>query len=132
MGKIFLLLTGILLVGCAPQANLEPVTTRNSELTHGNVQLNLKVGETTQAEVLEVFGAPNIATVDSQGREVWSYQRAASAQQSASSQNAWTIILAGGSNSVSGFESTSRMITLIIKFDDTNTVSDFRSRASNF
>ena len=120
------------LSGCAAQENLSPVTTRNSELTHGNVQLNLQVGATTQAEVLEVFGAPNITTIDSQGREVWSYQRAASAQQSASDSQGWSIILAGGSQSASGFESTSRMLTLIIKFGDDKVVSDFRSRASNF
>ena len=123
---------GFILYGCVPQENLQPVTVRNSELTHGNVQLNMAVGETTQAEVLEIFGAPNITTIDSQGREVWSYQRAASAQQSVSNENYWTIILAGGSNTASGFESTSRMITLIIKFDETKVVSDFRSRSSNF
>ena len=126
------IVVAFLLAGCAAQENLQPVTTRNSELTHGNVQLNLKVGETTQVEVLEVFGAPNITTIDSQGREVWSYQRAASAQQSASSEQYWTIILAGGSESASGFESSSRMLTLIIKFDGDKVVSDFRSRASNF
>jgi outer membrane protein assembly factor BamE (lipoprotein component of BamABCDE complex) len=128
------------LAACAPQANLEPVTTRNSELTHGNVQLHLETGKTTQAEVLEVFGAPNITTIDSQGREVWSYQRAASAQQSASSQINFGGVLVGGigggalggGNSASGFESTSRMMTLIIKFDDEKIVADFRSRVSNF
>ena len=131
MKKLYVI-AAVLLTGCVAQENLQPVTTRNSELTHGNVQLNLKVGETTQAEVLEVFGAPNITTIDSQGREVWSYQRAASAQQSASSEQYWTIILAGGSESASGFESSSRMLTLIIKFDGSKVVSDFRSRASNF
>ncbi|WOV91929.1 MAG: hypothetical protein R1F54_04695 [Candidatus Zeuxoniibacter abyssi] len=122
----------LVLFGCVPQTNLQPVTTKNSALTHGNVQLNLKVGETTQAEVLEVFGAPNITTINSSGREVWSYQRAASAQQSASNSNYWTIILAVGESTASGFESSSRMITLIIKFDDKKVISDFRSRVSNF
>ena len=125
-------LFAVLFAGCAAQENLQPVTTRNSELTHGNVQLNMKVGETTQAEVLEVFGAPNITTIDSQGREVWSYQRAATASQSVSDSQYWTIILAGGEQSASGFESTSRMLTLIIKFGEDKVVSDFRSRSSNF
>ena len=130
--KKLLLMSVCLLGGCVAQENLQPVTTRNSELTHGNVQLNLKVGETTQTDVLEAFGAPNITTIDSQGREVWSYQRAASASQAASDSKHWTIILAGGSQTASGFESTSRMITLIIKFDGSKVVSDFRSRSSNF
>ena len=143
--KVFIIgMTLLCLTGCVSQANLEPVTTRNSELTHGNVKLNLEVGVTTQAEVLDVFGAPNITTMDSQGQEVWTYQRAASASQSVSNHNSWTIILGavggsvggiggvGGGSTAVGSESTSRMITLIIKFDKNDLVSDFRSRASNF
>ena len=80
---LFLLLS-FLFSGCAAPANVQPVTTETNELTHGNVKLKLEVGVTTQAEVLEGFGAPNITTIDSQGREVWSYQRAASVQQSSS------------------------------------------------
>lgn len=125
-------LLGCLLLAACATSNTQPVTTRNSELTHGNVQLNLKVGETTQTQVLETFGAPNITSIDSSGQEVWTYQRAAQVSQSSTSANYWTIILAGQSNTEAGFESTSRTITLIIKFDDRDVVSDFRSRTSNF
>lgn len=116
---------------CAPLPT-KPVTTRNSELTHGNVQLNLRVGETTQASVLEVFGAPNITTIDGSGQEVWTYQRAATVSQSAGSNGFWTILLAGQSQQTSGFEQTQRMMTLIIKFNKDKVVSDFRSRSSEF
>lgn len=109
-----------------------PVDTRNSALTQGNVQMNLRVGTTTKAEVLETFGSPNVTTRDGSGREVWSYQRAATVSQSSSTENYWTIILAGASNTASGFQQSSRMITLIIKFDENDVVSDFRSRESNF
>ena len=94
--------------------------------------MNLKVGETTQAQVLEVFGAPNIVTMDSARNTVWSYQRHATVTQASSSSNYWTIVLTGGSNQAAGFSSTQRTITLIIKFDDKNVVSDFRSRTSDF
>ena len=128
-----LLLAGGLLglAGCAVTPP-EPVTKRNSELTHGNVQLHLRVGETTQAEVLEKFGAPNVTTVDGAGREVWTYQRSARAAQSSSDSRYWTLILLGGASDASGFETTSRMITLLIKFDAQGIVVDFKSRASNF
>jgi hypothetical protein len=126
------------MVACAPLP-AKPVTTRNSELTHGNVQLNLKVGETSQAQILDVFGAPNITTIDGSGQEVWTYQRAATVEQSASSRGFWTILLTGGaaatagqSQETSGFEQTQRMLTLIIKFSDQDVVTDFRSRASEF
>lgn len=129
--KIFLILTVCaVLSGCvtAPQ----PVTERNSQLTQGNVQMNLKVGKTTKSEVIESFGSPNITTRDGAGREVWTYQRAAQVAQSSSQSGYWTVILAGKSSQASGFESSSRMITLIIKFDENDVVSDFRSRTSNF
>ena len=110
----------------------EPVTQRNSQLTQGNVQMNLIVGQTTKAEVLDTFGAPNITTRDGAGREVWTYQRAAQVAQASGKSGYWTIILAGQSSRSSGFESSTSMITLIIKFDQTDVVSDFRSRTSKF
>ena len=120
-----------LLAACAQPAP-QPVTARNSPLTHGNVQMSLKVGATTQTEVLETFGAPNITSIDGSGQEVWTYQRHATVSQSSSGENYWTIILAGGSQEASGFEQSQRTQTLIIKFDANKVVSDFRSRSSEF
>ncbi|RLD00986.1 MAG: hypothetical protein DRI32_09725 [Chloroflexi bacterium] len=133
MKKSIILLSfilGIMLASCAPAP--KPLTERNSQLTQGNVQMNLVVGKTTKSDVLENFGSPNITTRDGAGREVWTYQRAAQVAQSSSQSGYWTIILAGQSNNASGFESSSRMITLIIKFDSSDIVTDFRSRTSNF
>jgi outer membrane protein assembly factor BamE (lipoprotein component of BamABCDE complex) len=118
-------------VACA-DAPPAPEPARNSDLTHGNVQLNLKVGETTQTQVLEAFGAPNITSLDGSNREVWTYQRHATVAQSSSSSDYWTIVLFGGSTRASGFEQTQRTMTLIVKFDANKVVSDFRSRASEF
>jgi outer membrane protein assembly factor BamE (lipoprotein component of BamABCDE complex) len=94
--------------------------------------MHLKVGETTQTEVLETFGAPNITSMDGSGEEVWTYQRQATVSQSSSRSGYWTIVLAGGGRSSSGSETTSRTMTLIIKFDENKVVSDFNSRSSNF
>jgi outer membrane protein assembly factor BamE (lipoprotein component of BamABCDE complex) len=108
------------------------VDRRNSPLTQGNVQLNVKVGKTTKADVLEGFGAPNITTRDGSGQEVWSYQRHATVSQSSESGSFWTILIAGGGRSASGFSQTMRTMTLIIKFGPDDVVSDFRSRTSDF
>lgn len=125
----------IVLAGCV-SSNTTPVTTRNSELTQGNVQLNLKIGITNQTEVLEVFGAPNITSIDGSGNEVWTYQRNATVSQSseasAGAALGWKILLLGGARTARGGEQTQRTITLIIKFNDKKIVSDFRSRASDF
>lgn len=94
--------------------------------------MHLVVNETTKAEVLEVFGAPNVTTRDGAGQEVWTFQRQAQVSESSSRSAGWSILLAGSSSSASGFQTSSRMITLIIKFDENDVVSDFRSRASNF
>ena len=129
MSKFFVIISVLFLVGCK---TTEPLSSKNSNLTQGNVQMNLQVGETTKVEVLENFGSPNVTTRDASGQEVWSYQRAAQVAQSTTSEGYWTIIFAGQSKTATGFESSSRMITLIIKFDGNDVVTDFRSRESNF
>ena len=130
LGPILFVGLGLALPGCVPPP--QPLTERNSALTQGSIQLNLVVGQTTKAQVLETFGAPNITTRDGSGREVWTYQRAAQVSQSSSRSGYWTVILGGQSSEASGFESGSRMITLIIKFDSSDVVTDFRSRTSDF
>ena len=128
--KIAFLFIFAVLSGC--MTSTTPLTDKNSELTQGNVQMNLIVGETSKAQVLENFGSPNITTRDASGKEVWTYQRAAQVSQSSSKTGYWNIIIAGQSGSASGFESSSKMITLIIKFDENDIVYDFKSRESNF
>lgn len=119
------------LTGCANnQENMHEA--KNSNLTHGQVQMTLKKSVTTKAEVLEIFGAPNITTIDSNNREVWTYQRHASVSKSSSSSSYGTVILFGGSQKASGFSQSTNTITLIIKFDENDKVYDFKSRTSSF
>lgn len=127
---LFLIFFPILLAGCVTAP--EPLTKKNSQLTQGMVQLKVEVGKTSKTEILETFGAPNITTRDSSGDEVWTYQRQAQANQSSSQSGYWTIILAGKTSKASGFETSSRMMTLIIKFNNNDIVTDFKSRESNF
>lgn len=122
--------TAATLSGCVTPP--QPLTDRNSQITQGNVQMNVVVGRTTKAEVLEKFGAPNVTTRDGKGAEVWSYQRSGQISQSSGRTGYWTVILGGQSGSASGFETSSRMMTLIIKFDHRDIVTDFNSRESNF
>ena len=117
----------LLLTAFLPACVQEPNPGVNN-LTHGAVQLTLKKGITTQADVLEKFGAPNIATINAEGQEVWTYQRHATT--ASSSEGYLTIGLAGFGKS--GAEESSRSMTLIIKFSGDKKVSDFNSMYSSF
>jgi outer membrane protein assembly factor BamE (lipoprotein component of BamABCDE complex) len=100
---------------------------RNSGITHGTVQLNLRNGVTTQTEVLEKFGSPNITTTDGE-MEVWTYQKHGTTSKSSGAGG--SLILIGGSTS--GFSQNSRSMTLIIKFNKDKIVDEFNSRYSSF
>ncbi len=113
-------------------------------LTHGMAQMTLHVGTTTQIEVLETFGGPNVTTLDAQGQEVWVYDRQATVASAGTSGFSIGMLLGAGGGSVGGggglgFSSskskstqTQRSMTLIIKFGPDKKVTDFKSRSSSF
>lgn len=113
-------------------------------LSQGMVQMTLKVGQTTQYDVLEVFGGPNISTLDSDGREVWVYDRHATVSYDKSSGFSIGMLVGAGGGGVGGggglgfgskksrSEQSSRTMTLIIKFGPDKRVVDFKSRSSSF
>lgn len=130
-----LLCSSALLMGCVGTQPVVPESNQTNRLTTGQVQLTLRKNETTQAEVLEVFGAPNLVTTNSEGEEVWTYQRNATVANATSSSVYGTIILFGASTRSSGLEQSSRTMTLIIRFKEMNgakRVSSFDSRSSSF
>ena len=51
-------------------ANAEP--TQKSNLTFGVVKSKIIKGNTTQSEILEIFGAPNLVSKNKSNNEVWS------------------------------------------------------------
>jgi outer membrane protein assembly factor BamE (lipoprotein component of BamABCDE complex) len=108
----------------------------SSPLTQGSVQLYLKKGLTTKAEVLEKFGSPNVTTRDGQGREVWSYQKHATSDRSVSAAagaaGPFVTGVAGGGAAASSRVQSSQTMTLIIKFNSNDVVDDFESRYSSF
>ncbi len=113
-------------------------------LTHGMVQMNLKVGTTTQAQIIEAFGGPNITTIDGSAQEMWVYDRHATVSYDKTSGFSIGLFGGGGgggaaglgglgfSNKKSRSSQSSRAMTLVIKFDANKVVSDFQSRSSSF
>lgn len=113
-------------------------------LTHGMVQMTLKVGETTQSEILETFGGPNVTSIDGSGQEMWVYDRHATVSSNSSSGFSIGMLVGAAGGDVGGggglgfgkkkskSSQSSRSMTLIIKFDKNKVVSDFKSRSSSF
>lgn len=126
---IALIFSSLILTNCTSNSSMSD---KNSQITHGNVQMYIKTGVTTKSDIIEKFGSPNITTKDSSGKEVWTFQRSAQVAKSSSNSSYLNLILLGQSGDNTGFESSSRMVTLIIKFDNNDIVVDFSSRTSNF
>lgn len=144
--KRFIFAAALAVVSLSAQAGerkSQPADSPNT-VTHGQVQLTLRVGQTSQYQVLEAFGAPNITTMDGNSQEVWVYDRHATVTRDESGGFSIGLGIGGGGGGVGavgglGFskkkaksETSSRTMTLVIKFDDRKIVSDFRSRSSSF
>jgi hypothetical protein len=116
MNKIIIIsLTSIIMFSCA--AN-KPDDSNN--LTLGTVQSKIFKGQ-SQSSVMDVLGSPNIVTKDSQGQEVWTYDRI-SKENEAQSEGFW-FFLFGKSSSASS--SSSKSLTVLITFDDNKNVLDY-------
>ena len=115
----------------APQTT-PPQQMAQNNLTHGSVQLKLQKGVTTQNDVVEAFGAPNITTIDGDGREVWTYRRHATITAGSGTTAYFNILVFGTQTSSGGGSSSSQSMTLIIKFGPDKKVSDFQSMATSF
>lgn len=122
--KIFvvtvLLVPVLLLQGCAtfPESK-EPK--QKSSLTMGTIKAKIIKGVTTQAEVLNLLGAPNLVTKNRDNNEVWNYNRMSF--KARVGEDAGTLILWGGSRAVSS--TTTESFDLIIEFDKNDIVKDY-------
>ena len=125
MNKIMIVsLSSIMLFSCA--AN-KPDDSNN--LTLGTVQSKISKGQ-SQSSVMDVLGSPNIITKDSQGREVWTYDRISSENDASSSFGFYILnpiswFTGGGTMSKSSSKASSKSLTVLITFDDNKNVLDY-------
>jgi len=138
-----LILTLLVLTSCATPkqtgiGNSDPAS-------FGMAKKQLIKGETTQQDVIQIFGAPNITTKGANGvAEVWTYEKVSSEYvDSRASIGAVGGVGGGGSNVGGGGglfggyakqkgSSSVRTVTLIITFDDNEIVKDYRIMETNF
>jgi hypothetical protein len=132
----------------APPPITSPEPPQQSALSYGLVTSQVRKGVTTQLELVQLFGSPNISTFDSAGIESWVYERTVT--QTEVQNNARSVQAAanlgvffgsgqagggasGGQSSSTGTVTSSvRSITVIVKFAPNKTVSDYSVRASYF
>ena len=135
-----ILIISFIVFNCAPPEPIiiEVPVEKEDKLTLGTIQSKIKKGM-NQTEVLEVLGSPNIVTKNSQGNEVWTYDKVGSSQSSSNQASAtygqaqlnqgfWAFLFGGTTNSAqssSGRNTESKSLTIIINFDSNSTVSDF-------
>lgn len=129
MQRITMLLAGLVLLvsGCASSYGTKQGAAKESALTPGMTKKFIYPGKTTQTEVLEVFGPPDLVTRKS-GTEVWTYDKIS--QDVTTSGGFITIFIAGYSKGSSHSHNRSSMV--IIYFDKNEVVRDYNLSVSNF
>jgi len=117
---VCILITCLIISGCAtfPQSK-EPVT--KSNLTVGTIKTKIVKGQTTQAEILELFGSPNLVTKNRENNEVWNYNKM-SFESKVGEDGTW-LLLWGGSRAMA--TTTTKSFDLIIEFDEKDIVKDY-------
>ena len=125
------LLSLLMVVGCSDA--------KPSAITPGGAKKYIKPGETTQAEVVEVFGTPNVIT-RKDGGEMWVYDKVSSKTTSA----AFGAGGLGGGGGHDGFgggglaggvassERSETTVMLIIYFNEQDIVRDYKISQTKF
>ena len=126
-----------------------PLTTpiQEQQMTLGLVQWDIKVG-TSQADVAQILGSPNIVTQDADGKETWIYDKVSSITSYGSSGFGVNVGGFGGGfgwNGIGGgmgnvgynknggtVQSNQKTLTVVLKFDNNHNVSSFSYHMSSF
>jgi len=123
-------------IGCSSD---NPV--KRDPVTFGFAKKYLVKGQTSQAEVVQTFGAPNIITRSTSGGENWTYEKVA--LESSGKSGGIGVLgggiiggagLLGGGGSYGGYseKGSSKTVTLTIYFDDRDVVSDYSVMETHF
>lgn len=111
--------------GCASPSPTEPA--RTSNVTAGMAKKTIIKGQITQADVMEVFGPPDMLT-HRDGLQIWTYGKVRHDLET--SGGCLTVLLAGAGGSRTRSTSTATM--LILYFDRNDVVQDYRLNITRF
>jgi hypothetical protein len=116
-----------MLFGCATFPK-EEEPAQASNLTFGVVKSKIIKGQTTQEEILKIFGSPNIITKNRDNDEVWNYNRMS--YKTSAGEDGGTVIFWSGSRAMS--TATTASFDLIIIFDNNDVVKDYSVISAKF
>ena len=132
----------------AGQPQSQPVAAEPAELSFGAAKRHLRIGVSTQAEVLRRFGAPNNMTLTGDGREIWVYDQIRTemetkgASQSAGGGIGFGALAgnalfgaafgAGEAKSRSSLISSTKTPTMILEFDENHALRDLAVREGRY
>ena len=115
--SLSIILFGVFFASCATYPQVEP--TQKSNLTVGTIKTTIVKGETNQAEILKLFGSPNLVTIDKDENEVWNYNKM-SFEGNAANQ---PFFLGFGSKAMS--TTTTSSFDLLLIFDENDIVINY-------
>ena len=139
MKKVFFLLflSILMITGCTNTQN--DVTTQKSNLTVGMIKTKVIEGKTTQNDVIELFGAPNLVTTNSQGNEVWTYNKSSyNTKETSGSANSGIVgtgaILGvfGGSTSSAVTNASTSSFDFIVTFNKKGIVQKYKIISASY
>lgn len=131
--RLCLAVAVVLLGGCSASHS------KPSALTPGAAKKHIVPGQTTQAEVVEIFGTPNVIT-QKDGYEMWVYDKVSSRTTSAVFGGG---VLGGGGGSggfggggigggVGSTERSETTVMLIVYFGEHDVVRDYKISQTKF
>jgi len=122
--KIFKLVTFLIIlstINLFAQDKDVNISLKSSELTFGTAKKNIKPGVTKQEEIVTIFG-----------KETWIYDRLKVETSTTSEGSFINLLIVGGGNRSSNVSTSTKNLTLIIKFDSKGIVEDFNVRSGGY
>lgn len=141
---LYVAISSLSLVGCSSNYHSNNVhSAHEREMTLGIVQKDIRQGM-NQGEVATLLGSPNIVTKDQNGADTWIYDKIASEVSYSKSEGSlggfggavggiWAIIVGGQASRGAGASAqTQKTLTVVIKFDDNQSVEKVSYHSSKF
>lgn len=130
MKKIFSIILLLACVGCSNTDMIVPE--QKSNLTVGMIKKEIIKGQTTQNDIMTLFGAPNIITTNAKGNEVWNYSKSSYQAGAERKSSGWSLLLLGSSKSSALSNASTASMDLIITFDSKGIVEDYKVISAAF